>query len=113
MQGTQIRSAETEMVVSSTSAAANFGQIFSLAVTRLRMVGGSLWRAGRKHKALTVCETAALGDRRFVSVIQFGRQRFLIGSSPGSITLLSVLPDEILNGRNKDQENHKESGEQN
>jgi flagellar biogenesis protein FliO len=47
-----------------------------------------------KRKTLAVRETAALGDRRFVSVIQFERQRFLIGSSPSSITLLSKLPDE-------------------
>jgi flagellar biogenesis protein FliO len=59
-----------------------------------------LWRdiirrsAGR-HKALAVRETAALGDRRFVSVIQFESQRFLIGSSPTSITLLAKLPDEF------------------
>jgi flagellar biogenesis protein FliO len=51
-------------------------------------------RAGKKRKTLSVRETAALGDRRFVSVIQFERQRFLIGSSPSSITLLSKLPDE-------------------
>jgi flagellar biogenesis protein FliO len=48
----------------------------------------------RPRKALSVRETDALGDRRFVSVIQFERQRFLIGSSPSSITLLSHLPDE-------------------
>jgi hypothetical protein len=47
----------------------------------------------RKRKTLSVRETAALGDRRFVSVIQFERQRFLIGSSPTSVTLLSQLPD--------------------
>jgi len=51
-------------------------------------------RAGSRRKTLSVRETAALGDRRFVSVIQFERQRFLIGSSPSSVTLLSQLPDE-------------------
>jgi hypothetical protein len=60
---------------------------------------GLLWRsairsAGSRRKTLVVGETAALGDRRFVSVIQFGRQRFLIGSSPSSITLLSRLSDD-------------------
>jgi flagellar biogenesis protein FliO len=47
-----------------------------------------------RRKALSVRETAALGDRRFVSVIQFERRRFLIGSSPSTVTLLSHLPDE-------------------
>jgi flagellar biogenesis protein FliO len=50
-------------------------------------------RASGKRKALSVTATAALGDRRFVSVIQFEEQRFLIGSSPASVTLLSQLPD--------------------
>ena len=58
-----------------------------------------LWRSVRtrtasKPKALSVRETAALGDRRFISVVQFGRQRFLVGSSPAAITLLSQLPDD-------------------
>jgi len=53
-----------------------------------------LCRAGSKRKTLSVRETAALGDRRFVSVIQFEHKRFLIGSSPAAITLLSQLPDE-------------------
>jgi hypothetical protein len=60
--------------------------------------GSSIWgsvvcRARSKRKTLSVRETAALGDRRFVSVIQFERQRFLIGSSPSAITLLAQLPD--------------------
>jgi len=50
-------------------------------------------RARRRPKALAVVETSALGERRFVSVIQFERQRFLIGSSPSSITLLARLPN--------------------
>ncbi len=52
----------------------------------------------RQGKTLAVRETAALGDRRFVSVIQFERQRFLIGSSPSSITLLAQLTDETAIG---------------
>ncbi len=51
-------------------------------------------RAGSKRKALSVRATAALGDRRFVTVIQFERQRFLVASSPSAVTLLSQLPDE-------------------
>jgi flagellar biogenesis protein FliO len=50
-------------------------------------------KAGRKRKTLRVRETAALGDRRFVSVLQFEGQRFLIGSSPTSVTLLAHLTD--------------------
>jgi flagellar biogenesis protein FliO len=69
---------------------------YGSAVGWLRMLWHAfIRRSTGKHKALAVRETAALGDRRFVSVIQFESQRFLIGSSPSSITLLAELPDEI------------------
>lgn len=66
-------------------------------------------RARSKRKTLAVRETAALGDRRFVCVIQFERQRFLVGSSPSSVTLLAQLPDESPSG----EDSKKESGERN
>jgi flagellar biogenesis protein FliO len=73
----------------------------NLAVRRLlaayppKVIWRSLVRRARsKSKALSVRETAALGDRRFISVIQFENQRFLVGSSPGSVTLLAQLPDQ-------------------
>jgi flagellar biogenesis protein FliO len=68
-------------------------------------------RARGKRKTLAVRETAALGDRRLVSVIQFERQRFLIGSSPSSVTLLAQLPDESASGEGSGKET--ESGERN
>jgi flagellar biogenesis protein FliO len=59
----------------------------------------SAWRRSqRKPRALLVKETAGLGERRFVAVLQFERQRFLIGGSPGSITLLARLPEEESTG---------------
>ena len=81
-----------------------FARTSLLAAARLRVLWRSvIWRslvrrAGRKRKTLSIRETAALGDHRFVSVIQFEHQRFLIGSSPSSITLLSQLPDESASG---------------
>lgn len=53
-----------------------------------------IWRSQKKRKALAVRETASLGERRFVAVIQFERQRFLIGAGPASVTLLTQLPDD-------------------
>ena len=75
----------------------SFPPCFILAAARLKV----LWRFVMSHarsrpKTLSVCETAALGDRRLVSVIRFEHQRFLIGSSPSSVTLLAQLPDEPL-----------------
>ena len=65
---------------------------------QISRVVGVIWkalivRARRIPKSLVVQETAALGDRRFVLVVQFEQQRFLIGTSPSSVTLLAPLPD--------------------
>ena len=56
-------------------------------------------RVRSKRKTLFVYETAALGNQRFVSVVQFERQRFLIGSSSASVSLLAQLPDECVVAR--------------
>lgn len=79
----------------STPARLHSPRLFAFAASRLKVLWGFVRsRAGSKGKTLSVCETAALGDRRFVSVIRFERQRFLIGCSAASITLLAQLPDE-------------------
>jgi flagellar biogenesis protein FliO len=89
---------------------------FTIAVDRLKLI----WRFAtrrigikRKPKALSIRESAALGDRRFVSVIQFEHQRFLIGSSPSSVTLLSQLPDEPSISDGSGEEGRNKSGEKN
>ena len=75
---------------------AHSGLSRSLAIAR----GGieAFWRAlvvhaRRRPKLLVLVESSPLGDRRFVSVVQFEQQRFLVGSSPSSVTLLARLPD--------------------
>lgn len=71
-------------------ASAALARISTLLSARL----GAIWRSQKKRTALSVRETASLGERRFVAVIQFERQRFLIGASPSSVTLLTQLPDD-------------------
>jgi flagellar biogenesis protein FliO len=109
--------------------ARTFARTSMLAAARLKVFWRSvIWRslslvcrAGSKRKTLSVRETAALGDRRFVSVIQFERQRFLIASSPSSVTLLAQLPDESagrevtgeVTAEESREENRKESGGKN
>jgi hypothetical protein len=82
----------------STLAAARLRVLWRSVIWRSLLCGTWVRRARSKRKTLSIRETAALGDRRFVSVIQFERQRFLIGSSPSSVTLLAQLPDESANG---------------
>jgi hypothetical protein len=72
----------------------------ALAAGQIKFFLRAVWkpligRARSQRKKLTVCDTTALGDRRFVSILQVERQRFLIGYSPSTVTLLAQLPDEV------------------
>ena len=76
-----------------------FQALGSLVVV-LGLALGSLWalkKYGRKHlpgsggERLKVTETLALGERRFVSILEAEGERFLIALHPTGITLLSRL----------------------
>jgi flagellar biogenesis protein FliO len=63
-----------------------------------RVRGVALWervlRLGRrKPRRLRLCESLPLGDRRFVAVVEFDRERFLVGGTPSSLVLLSRLEE--------------------
>jgi flagellar biogenesis protein FliO len=45
------------------------------------------------RKNLKVCENVSLGEKRFVAVIQVDDERFLIGGSSSSVSLLTRLPE--------------------
>jgi flagellar biogenesis protein FliO len=45
----------------------------------------------RKVRRLRVCETLSLGDRRFLAVVEFNGQEFLVGGSGDSMELLARL----------------------
>jgi hypothetical protein len=94
-------------------------QVFgALAADRLRVFWQAIWtpfigRVRSQRKRLVVRDTTALGDRRFVSIIQVERQRFLIGYSPSNVTLLAQLPDEPGTIEDFTSERQKVSGEKN
>jgi flagellar biogenesis protein FliO len=48
-------------------------------------------RTGSKSRRLRVCESVSLGEKRFVAVVQFETQQFLIGGGPASVNLLARL----------------------
>jgi len=58
-----------------------------------------LWRqivrvAQRPPRRLRLCENLALGDRRFVAVVEYENSRFLVGGTSSSLVLLARLgPD--------------------
>jgi flagellar biogenesis protein FliO len=74
-------------------------QTQSLASPRFAWTGIGRWlaafferaRRGRPRQ-LRLCESLPLGERRFVAVVEFEQQKFLIGGSGGSLCLLTVLP---------------------
>ena len=48
-------------------------------------------RVGRKPRRLRLCESLSLGEKRFVAVIQYEGQQFLVGGGAGSLNLLARL----------------------
>jgi Flagellar biosynthesis protein, FliO len=67
----------------------------------------SIRRLGQHQpKRLRLCETLALGEHRFVAVVEFERIRFLIGGTQASLVLLAPLDNidgENIDGGNKDR----------
>jgi flagellar biogenesis protein FliO len=51
------------------------------------------WILRRPARQLRLCESLSLGEKRLVAVLQFEGQRYLVGATGASITLLSKLPD--------------------
>lgn len=49
-------------------------------------------RCKRKERAMHLCETLSLGDRRFLALVKVGEQKFLVGAAGHSISLLTELP---------------------
>lgn len=45
------------------------------------------------RKSLRICENVSLGEKRFVAVIQVDEERFLIGGSSSSVSLLTRLQE--------------------
>lgn len=49
------------------------------------------WRP-RPARQLRLCETLGLGERRFLAVVQFEQQRFLIAGTGTAVAMLAQLP---------------------
>jgi len=48
-------------------------------------------RARKAPRRLRLCESLALGEKRFVAVIEFETERFLVGGGASSVNLLARL----------------------
>ncbi|MBZ5642887.1 MAG: flagellar biosynthetic protein FliO [Acidobacteriia bacterium] len=45
----------------------------------------------RRERRLRLCEMLPLGEKRFVAVVEYGSQRFLLAGTPQTISLLKYL----------------------
>ena len=67
-------------------AASRFVSFLSLLLALLRKV-----EVKRREKAMRLCETLPLGEKRMLAIVQVGNQRFLIGATVQSISLVQKL----------------------
>ncbi|HTS36819.1 MAG TPA: flagellar biosynthetic protein FliO [Candidatus Solibacter sp.] len=66
----------------------------------------------RSPRRLKLCETLALGERRFVAVVEFEQARFLVGGTAGSLVLLArldVASGASECGRGKEKDNQEQA----
>jgi len=47
----------------------------------------------RRSRRLRVCETLSLGERRFLAIVEFDHQEFLVGGGGNSLELLARMHD--------------------
>jgi flagellar biogenesis protein FliO len=53
----------------------------------------SLAAASHRKRRLRVCETLSLGEKRFIAVVEYDRQKFLLAGTPQNISLLQRLDE--------------------
>lgn len=65
------------------------GSVFSVLVDSFSAARRGLFK--RRERRLRLCETLALGEKRFLAVVSFKQQEFLVGGTSHSIALLTRL----------------------
>ncbi len=67
-------------------------RVLHFLITLSRHVAGRL-RTQRNEKAMRLCETISLGEKRFLAIVQVDEERILIGGSASAVALLTRLPE--------------------
>lgn len=49
--------------------------------------------AGHRQRRLRLCETLSLGEKRFIAVVEYGQQKFLLAGTQQNISLLQRLDE--------------------
>ena len=66
--------------------------ILSRFAAAFRNLAGTL-KTQRNTKALRLCETISLGEKRFLAIVQVDEERILIAGSASTVALLTRLPE--------------------
>ncbi len=48
----------------------------------------SLATTHRRERSLRLCEMLSLGEKRFIAVVEYGQEKFLLAGTPQNISLL-------------------------
>jgi hypothetical protein len=48
----------------------------------------SLASARRRERRLRLCEMLSLGEKRFIAIVEYGQEKFLLAGTPQNISLL-------------------------
>lgn len=54
--------------------------------------GGQGLRLRRREKAMRLCETLPLGDRRYLALVLVEGHKFLVGAAANSVSLVARIP---------------------
>jgi flagellar biogenesis protein FliO len=76
--------------------------MFAALTARAASVHSSL-RRRRSVRRLRLSETLSLGEKRFLAVVQFQHQEFLVGGTGNSIALLARLDAPGVTPDNRDE----------
>jgi flagellar biogenesis protein FliO len=93
--------------MASASCATAVKENYLLRILRWWIALGRSWGA-HPSRQLRLHETLALGERRFIAVVEFGRQKFLIAGTSSSVAMLAVLPSEANTKENLGLETGRE-----
>ena len=85
---------------------ATVGKIFAVVAAHVAGVHKSFKRR-RSMRRLRLSETLSLGEKRFLAVVQFQQQEFLVGGTGNSIALLARLDSSgaMAEGQTGNEEN--------
>ncbi|MFZ0287387.1 MAG: flagellar biosynthetic protein FliO [Terriglobales bacterium] len=72
-------------------------------IWRWLVVRSPRWSA-RRQRQLRLCENLALGERRFLSIVECGQQKFLVGGGAHAVAMLAELSEPSSSASKKNSE---------